>query len=76
MSQAIAIQSRADGRAGQRRDGGLAYRDQRAGEKALTFLQVGDLLLIGHFELLLFAMAAHAFDVAAGAEGGAGARYQ
>ncbi len=63
----------ADRGAGQRRDGRLAHRDQRAGQQALSFLQVGDLLVIGHFQLLLVAMGAHALDVAAGAERGAGA---
>ena len=63
----------ADRGAGQRRNGRLAHRDQRAGQQALPFLQVRDLLVIGHFELLLVAMGAHALDVAAGAERGAGA---
>ena len=63
----------ADRGAGQRRDGRLAHRDQRAGQQPLPFLQVGDLFVIGHVELLLVAVRAHALDVAAGAEGGAGA---
>ena len=63
----------ADRGAGQRRDGRLAHRDQRAGQQALALLQVGDLLVIGHFQFLLVAVGAHALDVAAGAEGGAGA---
>ena len=63
----------ADRGAGQRRDGRLAHRDQRAGQQALAFLQIGDLLVIGHFQLLLVAMRAHALDVAAGAERLAGA---
>jgi len=39
----------------------------------LPFLKVLDLLVIGHVQLLLVAMGAHALDVAAGAERGAGA---
>ena len=60
-------------RAGQSRDGRLAYRDQRAGQQALAFLKIRDLLVIGHFQLLLVAMGAHALDVAARAERRAGA---
>ncbi len=66
-------QPRADRGAGQRCDGRLAHRDQRTGQQALALLQVRDLLVIGHVQLLLVAMRAHALDVAAGAERGAGA---
>ncbi len=66
-------QSGADRRARQCRERRLAHRYQRAGQQALAFLQVGDLLVIGHVQLLLVAVRAHALDVAAGAERGAGA---
>ena len=63
----------ADRGAGQGGDGRLAHRDQRTGQEPLALLQIGDLLVIGHVEFLLVAVDAHALDVAAGAEGGAGA---
>ncbi len=58
-------------RAGQGGYGGLAHRDQRAGQRRLPPAQVAQPLLEGH--LAARTAAAHALDVAAAAEGGAGA---
>ena len=58
----------ADRGAGQGGDGRLAHRDQRAGQETLPLLQIGDPLVMGHCELCLVAIRAHALDVAAGAE--------
>ena len=64
-------EARAGRGAGQRRNGRLAHRDQRAGEMRLPPAQVGQPLLVAH--LAARAAAAHALHVAAAAEGGAGA---
>ena len=62
-------ESGADRGAGQGGNGRLAHRDQRAGQQTLPLLQVGDPLVMGHCELCLVAIGAHALDVAAGTEG-------
>jgi hypothetical protein len=66
----------ADRRAGQRRNGRLAHRDQRAGQEALPLLQIGDPVVMRHGKLGLVAIGPHALDVAAGAERRAGAGQQ
>ena len=64
-------EARARRGAGQGRDRRLAQADQRAGQAGLAPAQVGQPFVEAH--LAARAAAAHALDVAAAAEGGAGA---